>query len=387
MSLIDPLYVSSLSKEECAIFRMLLAKYQFTPAMIHKLRGSCVVFNDDIGDESVQIFEFKNRAGPIPDTKRGHTVVFTKRKERFEYSLVKQYYNTYSLHCQLHHHDIETTTLITVGHSGKSIKSLGFLEQHYDSIKWGFSEKASYFLRVWCKAKEDTKNNETNKFLFSLGFSTISQTQKTMMFDYQIIKGGDGELPVNNEIENNLGANQRVHTHKTDINVYEARNVSPIMLEADHKVGRQVANLFTEEARRLGAGIKTMTLSQIRQAYGLDTPSDQLNNGGDLKEILDKTGCDVTDYLGIKREDDIVIVKHPLVLAIMKKYIKHIDSGINELIMDQQSANKILTDKVIQIEARRVVVASLIEQFDETLHADAKKILDEYEIPTFPPLV
>ncbi|WP_256964258.1 hypothetical protein [Vibrio diabolicus] len=120
--------------------------------------------------------------------------------------------------------------------------------------------------------------------------------------------------------------------------------------------------------------------------FDLSSESEKLT-AMELTEFINKTGCDITEFLGVEYESSLLFVKHPLVLAFLKLHIDHIDKSLPKLIIDQVSIGETLSDKVIKAEALRVVLASIIEEFEGTLHREADEILRDYELPVFAPII
>ncbi|HFD4043598.1 TPA: hypothetical protein ACGU4V_003743 [Vibrio vulnificus] len=378
--LLKPTYLLIPALEELVIFKFLLSKWQFTPTMIDSFTPSDITLNPTVN--SLQISENKNRSGSNPETTRGHQVIFKKNSHRFEYRFFSYLLEKANLAFEYQGLDPKLDPISKLGVlCSNQSSSIGVFGNpcllKYDV----FSKEAKYFMEAWGEAKSRDKDR------FSISGTHISQTQKVMLLDYTIeITTDDDHFGSEDEINEQMESNQRAHNRTTDINIYESRNLSPVLLEADHLVGQQVANLMTNEAKAISGHLKEMSLSDVREFYGLSTESEILSTS-DFSEFIDRTGKDVTEYLGIKDEKEIIIVKHPLVLAMMKLYIQYIDVNISELIVDQISSTAMLSDKVIQVEALRIVIASMIENFDEVLHSQADSIINDYDIPSFPPLV
>ncbi|MEZ8310035.1 hypothetical protein AB4393_15440 [Vibrio splendidus] len=393
--LLLPRHDAAFTDLELIVCRLILAKYQFSESMLSRLTPSCISVNLSSGKGgSVQIEENKNRGGSNPNTKRGHVYIFTRTKNKFEFDVFSQFYNKLSKYYTENNLSLDDTPISKASQTKSFGKSIYNVTKQFENAVTNFpacfSDETAHFIQTWVTAKKEFKaaSQGKQKKNLHLGLTAISTTQKVMQFDYHLVdkEVSDTSIEANDGVTEQMDAEQRSHTLKTDINVYEARNHSPVMLEADHKVGQQVANRMVEEARLLRGKAKVVSLSEVKDMFDLSSESEKLT-AMELSEFINKTGCDITEFLGVEHESSILFVKHPLVLAFLKAHVNHIDESLPALIEDQKSIGEMFSDKVIKTEALRVVLASIIEEFEGVLHRKADEILHENELPVFAPII
>jgi hypothetical protein len=234
------------------------------------------------------------------------------------------------------------------------------------------------------------------KFARIIGISTtnISQAEKINQFDYTISPKNLNEMEIlssGGPVEE-LQAALRNHSLAVDVNTYFARSRHPIMLEAEHLVQAQVGNKLLEESRILGVALaKKTTLKDIQILTGTTTQSEKINSIEGLNEFISKTnGYQLNDFFALERGSELIIIKHPVVLAVIKHYIHFLDDSLKSLDFDQtrdMDQDSSIPEKIVQTEALRVVLSVMSEtQFEEPLHRKADEFISEYEMPTFKPI-
>ncbi|OZS41429.1 hypothetical protein ASV53_23745 [Photobacterium sanguinicancri] len=253
--------------------------------------------------------------------------------------------------------------------------NLGFLPVLYKNFPSEVPEDCHLFL--------DIIQQHSKPRIF---WTNIAQSEKVTQYEYKVTHHNKNIDNYENEVDEEIESTQRAHTRRVDIDTYEGRSRSPIMLESDQSAGRQVADAMTEDALRLSKVMKSITLSEAETLLGIDMPSDSCNEEA-FAEFINLTNKDINDYLGIEDDEDILIIRHPLVLAFLKMKVNQIDNNIKSLIFDQQDMTTLTSDKVAEIEGLRIVLANMIDKFDEIEHVEADKIITNYDLPPCDPLV
>ncbi len=372
----------------------LLYRYQFTESAVKGLTPSDLTYNSDTG--TLQVGGIKTRGGPNPDANRGQVHIFNKAS-RYEREMFLFLKNKLDAYYQYHGLDVERDTIHSqFGAFGNVINSWYPLEQSFAAFPNAFPAKCHLFLSTWCKTKEETKHLTRPGSRLSLTSTDLSYTAKTISLASYYMRekenadspqDGEQKSPMPDEIEHQMNATQRGHTVATDDNVYLRRMTSPVMLEKDARSHNQVSKRMIDEARVIGNRARVCNLQELCQEMGIHYQSELMDPKKGLEELLEKAGHDVTDFLGIKHDEQMVFVKHPLVLAFILLYIEHIDTSLDELIVDQSALDIMLSEKVIQVAALRMVLAVMAEEFEPPLHNQAEKYIRDYQLPTFAPLL
>lgn len=420
---LSPTFILGPSDEEIFIVWSLLAKHSFSLQGLQNLTVNDISFNDN--SKTVQIVPSKNR-GQNPNTTRVNLAIF--RQGTDAYTIMKDYKSLMvSFYQSKGLSENEISEARAINHDTFKTTTLGFLTQCYSkSNAWQNSPQWKYikpFITRWEKIelinslvnnylrKGSKTRRQSGEKLKRLGFkkpddakkiylssTKFSQSGKIDQFNYGIYnqnsdqeQNNETKTVVHPDIQEKIDAALRNHSLETDINVYFSRNQSKIMLDAHHKVGAQVGNQMVKEAKALTKALSNnITLKEIRAFTGTATESEQLSTPEGLAEFFNKSGFTINEFFGIQDGDRLIIIKHPLILAIIKHYIAFIDESLKNLHHDQTrniSESAKLPRKIAEIESVRAVLYILSEKhFDETLHVRAEMILDQYELPTYLPI-
>lgn len=420
---LSPKFVLGPSDEEIFIVWSLLAKHSFSLQGLQDLKVNDISFNDN--SKTVQIVPNKNR-GQNSNTTRINLAIFKQGTNA--YTIMKDYKSLMVSFYQskgLSENEIGNARAINRGNFKTT--TLGFLTKCYSkSNAWQNSPRWKHikpFITRWEKIelinslvtnylrKGSKTRQQAGEKLKKLGFkrpddakriylssTKFSQSGKIDQYNYEIYsQNSDLELNngthtvVHSDIQEKVDAALRNHSLETDINVYFSRNQSKIMLDAHHKVGAQVGNQMVKEAKALTKVLSNnITLKGIREFTGTSTESERLSSPEGLAEFFNKSGFTINEFFGIQEGNRLIIIKHPLILAIIKHYISFLDESLNNLHHDQTrniSEPAKLPRKIAEIESVRAVLYILSEKhFDETLHVQAEMILDKYELPTYLPI-
>ncbi|MEZ8282116.1 hypothetical protein AB6C51_17945 [Vibrio splendidus] len=372
------------SKIELSIFFSLLAKHQLQKSLLVKLSLNHIDQNENLG--IIILGEVKERSGKG----RGQVVEFSKANERKEYEIAKSFVDKITKFYKETNtaHEKTFCSLFTI----REFTYFYFLEDFYPIYPKSIPKEAHYFLKTFILQKEVVGKSKLTKWgkkkTLQLNWGNLTQTQKVVFgFDYKIYKSERFNMPkAEQPIESSIEACKRAHSLEVDINTYEARIQNPILLEADHTAGRQVADSMTEDAHTLLKKMREISVSEAEEMLGVKRPSETLNESG-FAEFIKLSGKDVNDYLGIKDKEEILIIKHPLVLAFLKQKINQIDIYIESLRRDQSSPYQEKSNKVNEIEGLRIVLATLANNFNEVEHVKSDEILAEYDLPLCDPII
>lgn len=405
--------------EEERIIWTMLAKYSFTTSGLEGLKMEDVKFNYDTN--TLQVSASKNRTGNQSKVRKD-LVIFKRGQDGYTiiseyFVLMKRYYKFKSIE----ENKVEAMPFFL--NSSFTFADWGFLTDCYKySTAWQSSSrwsKIKQFIDQWSKVEEknklyfflqNLKKNNPDRYKFeldSLGYESlndikklsitptvISQSGKISEFDYSIYSRSNiDDLPILDEFQDELSSSLRNHSLTVDVNTYFARNRSPIMLQAEHRVGKQVADMMVKEAKELSLVLSDnaefISLSEIKDLFDLKTESEKIQDVAGFAEFINSSGFNLNEYFGVEKNNQIFILKHPLVLAIMKSFISHIDESLNILLSDQvpNTTEEVkLPEKISQVESIRVLVASMIERFDLDDHVQADMIIKKYDLPPFSPI-
>ncbi len=427
------------TKVEEDLVRCVLSKYKFTERMYRKMTLDDVTFNTTKAPKTsreiktVQISEVKYRNGPKSKKARGVIEVFDDTT--FEYKMIRKYVD-----------DIDEAMRLNPDFNSKrKLFQTGFDLRGFDWLlkviltcpswqKGNVYKKAKPFIETWKEFEEfnkeysilsDTRGNISNnqKALIqkykklgatvtnvkeftryhNRGIVAINPTAIFLSCDaysnlnFKILGGLNNptNIPIENELEAEIGAATRNHSLQTERDIYHPRNRSAIAVEAEHKAGRQIANQMVSDAIDLSEFMKNrtevLTLPEIKGFLGIATDSEltEINHEAAFEELLDATGgVQLNQFFGIEQEVKgkliTLIVKSPVVLAAMKIFVEHIENEgkriINEgldIPTDEHGFN--IPQVAVRWEAQRIMLEAIMKQkFDEKIHKDAVALIEKY---------
>lgn len=171
-----------------------------------------------------------------------------------------------------------------------------------------------------------------------------------------------------------IDAQSRHHTLETEKNVYIDRSGDRIKLENESRfallVGEEMVNAAMEVTfeRYKNTDLK---ISYGEAAIAMGMPLDQVNyDTYDLNDFLNSSeAMDYTlDKTGIvsNEEGKTVVVKTPIVAALIQGYIKHIDNSLERLIASNEK-------RIFSVITHRMFLQQIINNFDEK----TKRLADE----------
>lgn len=415
-------FVSKPTAEEHFIVWSMLSKYSFSLQGLKDLKLKDISFNSSLN--SIQVSSNKSR-GQAAGSVRTNLAVFQQAQDGF--LIMKEYKNLMiNLYQEQGMSEQEAEDAPAFYYSEFSALSLGFITECYlkspswqDSRRW---LKIKEFIDHWSQIErlnllkkryekslrsKDLKHREMvlsevkkNGFktaaeikVITLTPTNLSQSGKLEEFEYQISDKGDSQdslMPsTDSEISEEVSSALRNHSLAVDVNTYFARSQSKIMLDAFHRVGAQVGNAMVDESKELAVILAgKVSLKEIREFTGSATESESLSTIEGFGEFINKSGYSFNDFFGIQEGEKLIIIQHPVILAIIKDYIHFIDINLDKLLHDQgikSGGNH--PRKIAEVESLRAVLQIISEyHFDETLHVQADAFIEQYEMPSYQPL-
>ena len=184
--------------------------------------------------------------------------------------------------------------------------------------------------------------------------------------------------------ENQLEAMRANHSVDVRQNVYVARSNDKIKLEAESRFAQMVGEEMVAAAMSL-LDIKlekssVLTVADVSKKLGLSVcTNDDLES---LETLLAESSAQnyLIDVTGLIQKDaELIVIKTPIVAALMQSYIIHIDTTLDQVF----SSNEDLVEGLI---AHRMFLQAMLNEFDEKTKREAKERFGDAVFP-FPELI